>query len=205
MKIPGELSLSMFCRTLGMLTACMSVFGLSGATMSQTSSPNQIQEMRKLDFLVGEWKGEGWELNPDGSRSNRFSQKTKVEAKESNSTLRIKDSKTYKPVISDGKIFARGTPVYHSSTLEANIYYDDTSKLFHWRAAYGHRNPLEAKLIREKALQYGMPFSITLQPADGNRRTTIEVTESGEWLETLEVWQTDRWYKVEEAILKKVK
>jgi hypothetical protein len=64
---------------------------------------------------------------------------------------------------------------------------------------------LEAKLIRDRTLQYGMPFSATLQPADGNRRTTIEVTESGEWRETLEVWNTDRWYKVEESILKRVK
>lgn len=192
-----------------MLNGCLVVFALSVATMSQTPSPNQAEEMRRLVFLVGEWKGEGWQLNLDGSRHNGFSQKTKVQAKEDNSTLRIKDARTYRAVISSGKntIFTPGTPVFQSSTLDATIYYDENLKWYRWRGeyTYGRKNPLEAKLIRDRTLQYGTPFSVTLQPAEGNRRTTIEVTEGGEWHETLEVWQTDRWYKVEESILKRVK
>ena len=209
MKSLSRTSSPVFCRVLGMLSVCMTVFALFVAAAGQTPSPNQAEEMRRLDFLMGEWKGRGWELGPDGSRRNSFSQKTKVQAKAGNSALRIKDEKTYKPVISSGKntIFIPGTPVFHSSTLDATIYYDDTSKLYRWRGEnpYGRKNPLEAKLVRDRTLQYGMPFSVALQPADGSRRHTIEVTEGGEWHETLEVWQTDRWYKVEESILKKVK
>jgi len=184
------------------------VFVLSVVTFSQTLSPNQAEEMKKLDFLAGEWKGEGWQLRPDGSRHNGFSQTTKVQAKAGNSTLRIKDVRRYKPVISSGEntIFIPGTPVFQSSSLDATIYYDDKVNLYRWRGenSFGRKNPLEAKLIHNRTFQYGMPFSITLQPADGNRRTTIEVT-SGEWREMLEVWKTDSWHKVEESTLKRVK
>lgn len=196
-------------RALEVLSVCVAVFALSVAAMTQTPSPNQAGEMRKLDFLVGEWKGEGWQLRPDGSRLKGFSQTTKVQARDGHAALRIKDARKYKPVISSGKntIFIPGTPVFQSSTLDATIYYDDALKLYRWRGenSYGRKNPLEAKLVRDRVLQYGMPFSVTLQPSDGNRRTSIEVTEGGEWRETLEVWNSDRWHKVEESILKRVK
>ena len=209
MKSLGRSNSFLLYRVLEVLFVCVAVFVLSEAKMSQTPSLNQAEEVRKLDFLIGEWKGGGWTLKPDGSRHNSFSQKTKVQAKEGNSTLRIKDTRTYKPVISSGKntIFIPGTPVSRSSELDATIYYDEKIKLYRWRGenSYGRKNPLEAKLIGDRTLQYGMPFSVTLQPADGNRRTSIEVTEGGEWHETLEVWDGGRWYKVEESILKRVK
>jgi hypothetical protein len=196
-------------RPLGMLSVCVAVFALSALTVGQTQTPSQAEEMRKLDFLVGEWKGEGWVLKPDGSRHNSFSQKTKVQVKDNNSTLRVKDARTYKPVISSGKntIFIPGTPVFQSSTLDATIYYDNKLKLYRWGgdSPSDRKKALEAKLIGDRTLQYGMPFSVTVQPADGYRRTTIEVTESGEWHQMLEVWETDRWIKVEESILKRVK
>lgn len=209
MKSLSRSSTPMFCRALEMLSVCMALFALSVATMSQTPSPNRVEEIRKLDFLVGEWKGEGWKLKPDGSRLNEFSQTTRVKVKESSPALRIKDSRRYKPVISSGKhtIFIPGTPVFESSTLDATIYYDDKVKLYCWQGenTYGRKNPLEAKLVHDRTLQYGIPFSITSQPADGNRKTTIELTEGGEWHEILEVWHNDKWYKVEESYLKRVR
>ena len=191
----------LFHRAAGVLSLCAAVLALSLVAGGQAASPNQAEEMRKLDFLVGEWKGEGWQLAPDGSRQNSFSQKTRVQAKGGASILRVKDERTYKPVVSSG------TPVYHSSTLDATVYYDDALKLYRWRGenSYARKNPLEAKLVGDRSLQYGMPFSVSIRPADGSRRTTIEVTRGGEWHETLEVWKTDRWYKVEESILKRVK
>lgn len=205
---PGSL---LFHGAAEILSVCIAVFALSVAAAGQVTSANQAEEMRKLDFLVGEWKGEGWQLAPDGSRQNSFSQKTKVkvQAKDGTPVLRVKDERAYRPVISSGKntIFTPGTPISHSSTLDATIYYDDALKLYRWRGenSYARRNPLEAKLTGDRTLEYGMPFSVTSRPADGSRRTTVEVTQSGDWHETLEVWKTDRWFKAEESILKKVK
>jgi hypothetical protein len=165
--------------------------------------------MKKLHFLVGEWKGQGWQLRPDGSRENSFTQKTKVQIKDG-SLLHVKDERTYKPIKSSPKnnnIFLPGTPVFESSSLNASLYYDDRLKLYRWRGEnpYGRKNALEAKLVADKTLQYGIPFSIAFEPSERNRRTTIQITDAGEWHETLEIWHLGRWFLVEESTLTKVK
>lgn len=161
----------------------------------QKSSQTQLEEMRKLDFLVGEWRGDGWQLTKEGERGTTFSQRTKVEVKEKNAKLRIQDRKSYKQ--GQGMLF-------HSSTLDASISYDEKTKLYHWHGQYS-KSVIEAKLVAERTLQYGMPFSVTLEPEQGNRKTTIRVTQAGQWEETLEVWERGKWYIVEQAILTKVK
>ena len=185
------LNSSLFYRMLGIL-ACLVAGASSVATGNQNPSPAAVDEIRKLDFLIGEWKGAGWDLELDGSRTYRFSKTTEVR-KESNAKLRIVDETYYG---SPG-----GPSVY--SILEATISYDESAKLYHWRAKDSTKG-FEAKLLSEKTFQYGMPFSITVKPADGNRKTTIEVKENGEWHETVEVWHKGKWYKSEESILKRV-
>jgi hypothetical protein len=171
------------------------------AVSSQTPSAVQVEEMKKLDFLTGEWKGKGQEFNLDGSPRNEFTQKAKVQAKAGGASLRITDERKYKT------IYQGGSPIYSSSTLDATIYYDEGVKIYRWRGenSYGRKNPLEAKLIEARTLQYGMPFTVMALPSNGYRKTTIKVTEDGEWHETIEVWYRDDWFKAEESILKKVK
>ena len=182
-------------------------FVLLTASVAVAQTPALTGEMKNLEFLVGEWKGEGWQLRPDGSKENSFKQQLKVKIKDA-SFLRISESRNYKTIISKGKdtIFIPGTPVFHSSSLEARIYYDDKVKLYLWagETSYGKKNPMELKLSG-RTLQYGIPFSIPFQPSERNRRITIEITEAGEWHETLEVWHLGRWFLVEESTLKKVK
>ena len=189
-----------------LLFAGIAVFLLQLHAAAQT--PAVAGELQQLQFLVGEWKGEGWRLRPDGSKENRFSQKTKVQVKD-NSLLRVKDERTYKPVINSGKdtIFSPGSHVFHTSTLDASIYYDNELKLYRWRGEnqYGRKNPLEVRLVRDKTLQYGIPFDPQFEPYDGNRRITIQITDVGEWHETLEIWHSGKWYTVEESTLKKIK
>jgi hypothetical protein len=188
-KAPGQRFIKLIPVLVLMLTPAV-------AGLCQTLAGSQAEELKKLDFLLGEWKGTGWAVNWDGSRGDEFSQKTKVEAKAGGSALRIKDERSYK------------TPgVSHSSTLEANISYDDEAKIYRWRGetSFGRKNPLEAKLIDVRTFQYGIPFTVTVALPNGARRTTIKMTESGEWHETLDVWKIDRWYRVEESVLKRVK
>jgi hypothetical protein len=180
-------------RTFRPLPVSLVILTLSLAVSSQTPSANQAEEIRKLDFLLGEWKGTGWEVNWDGSRGNEFSQKTKVEAKAGGSALRIKESRNYKT-----------TGMSRSSTLDATISYDEGAKIYRWRGE-GSKIALEAKLIDVKTFQLGVPFTVNVVLPNGARRTTIKITESGEWNETLDVWKIDRWYRVEESTLRKVK
>ena len=72
------------------LTLCLLVVSVASA-----QAPALADEIRKLDFLIGEWKGQGWQLRPDGSRENSFTQKTKVQVKDG-LLLRVKDERPYK-------------------------------------------------------------------------------------------------------------
>ena len=156
-------------------------------------SPVLDGEMRKLEFLVGEWKGEGRERWPMDLSEFPFTQKTKVEIK-NDSQLRIKDDRAYKPV----------TPLLHSSNVEASISYDKESKLYSWKGK-DSKVILEAKLIKDKTFQFGVPFSVAFEPERGNMRTTIRVTDTGDWHEIQEVWYGGNWFVVKKSILKRVK
>ena len=94
------------------------------------------------------------------------------------------------------------------ATAQAPVLTDEMKKLDfivgEWKG-YGRKNPLEAKLVGDKTLQYGIPFSVSFEPSEGNRRATIQITDAGEWHETLEVWHLGRWSLVEESTLKRIK
>jgi hypothetical protein len=196
MNILTGLIISPMRGTPRLIPVLVIILASSLAASSQTPPASKVDEMRKLDFLLGEWKGKGQEVYWDGSHGDEFSQKTKVQAKAGGLALRIQDARNYKtPSSSD------------TSTLDATIYYDERAKIYRWRGenSYGRENPLEAALIDVRTFQFGVPFTVKMLLPNGARRTTIKVTESGEWNETLEVWKIDRWYKVEESILRKVK
>jgi hypothetical protein len=91
-----------------------------------------------------------------------------------------------------------------NSSLDATVSYDEPSKLYHWRGE-GSKAVLEVKLLSDRKIEYGMPFSVTIKPKDGYRKTTIEINENGEWHEIHEIWHEYRWFKDEESVLKKVK
>jgi hypothetical protein len=150
-------------------------------------------EMKKLEFLVGEWKGEGREHWPMDLSDYAFTQKTKIEIKK-NSLLRIKDEREYKPV----------SALLHSSNLDASISYDEESKLYSWKGR-DSKVILEAKLIADKTFQFGVPFSVPFEPERRNQRTTIRITDAGEWHETNEIWYAGNWFVVKKSLLKKVK
>ena len=157
-------------------------------------APTLEGEMQKLEFLVGEWKGGGFKEFPGWPGKNSFKQKTKVEITK-NSTLRIRDERVYKPM--------KGA-ASHTGSGDAEISYDVKMKLYRW-TGHGSKTSLEAKLTADRTFQYGMPFSVTLQPEEGYHRTTIRVDDAGAWHETVEEFIMGRWFVVEESVLKRVK
>jgi hypothetical protein len=147
----------------------------------QTPSPAQSEEMRKLEFLLGEWKGKGWMYRADGSRIE-ISQNVKVERESGGPSLRVKDTKKYKAMGLDG------SSPSHAET--ATIYFDEGTRGYRWRRGAERKTPFEAKLIEAGTLQWEKhsPGSVA--------RTTIRVKEDGEWHETLEFWLSkDGWFR----------
>jgi hypothetical protein len=151
--------------------------------------------MRALDFLLGQWKGNGWQYSLKNQK-HEISQSVQVKSESGGSLLRIKDAKSFK----ESRLLSPGL----SSPMripQSTISYDGQAKLYRWRmeAAKGPGNPFEAKFLEPRTLQL-----ITHTP-DGMGRTTIEVTEDGQWHETFELLLSEGWFKVQETILKKVR
>jgi len=180
----------------GGLKLCLLLLLISAAPFeasSQAPATAPHEAMRKLEFLVGEWKGKGWRYVYGGSRVE-FSQNTKVRSESDGSALQIKDVRKYKD---NGLLSSLAAP-----SATANIYYDEGGKLYRVRrdSSEGRKNPFAAKLVESKSFQWEQPT-----PA-GNIRTTIKIIESGEWHETVEFWMGEEgWYKAEESVLKRIK
>lgn len=69
------------------------IVGSAIVTPAQSTSAAALEEMRKLDFLIGEWKGKGSMLTLTGKPSGEVTQTTKVKKRAGDSTLEITDKK----------------------------------------------------------------------------------------------------------------
>ena len=86
-----------------------------------TSKEIQHREMKKLDWLVGHWKGTGWiQMGPQGRRE--FTQTETIEAKLDGLVLLIEGL---------GKAKEDGSTVH---TALAFVSYDHRAKKFRWHA-----------------------------------------------------------------------
>ena len=157
------------------------VLGAQGPTGQQT-------EMKKLDWLVGDWKGTGWiEMGPGGRKE--FSQTEKIQRKLDGLVLVIEG---------EGKAKEGGATV-HSAL--AFVSYDERAKTFRWRAftAEGRQTDTEAKVDTHR-LEWGVPL-----PQGRRMRYIIERTEKGDWFEIGEMTQDgQKWRKFFEMTLHRV-
>lgn len=190
MKHPAK-SISLPAGRLYSVLALSAVLALPVAAPGQTLSADAREQMAKLDFLVGEWKGQGWMYHQNGSKAE-ISQSMKVSREADGSALRVKETKRIKaPGFSDAPAQSR----------ESTVSYDDEAKRYRWRVGSSNRrgNPFEVKLLGPRTFQW------VLHTRDGMLRTTIRVSEEGEWHEARESLLSDGWFKSQEAVLKRVK
>jgi len=112
------------------ISACI----FSGALLAQDLASGQRTEMKKLDWLAGEWKGAGWmQMGPQGRRE--FTITETVQEKLEGLVLVIEGH---------GKSTADGSTVH---TALAFVSYDEGAKTFRWRAftAEGRQTDTVAK------------------------------------------------------------
>jgi hypothetical protein len=164
------------------------------AISGQAQSTAPPEQMRALNFLLGEWKGKGWLYGLKGPLSE-ISQSVQVKSDPRGALLRIKDSKSHRDNrLAPGLGSLMGIP-------KSTISYDEQAKLYRWRvdAAKGRGNPFEVKLLEPRTLQ------LITHTGDGMARTTIRITEDGKWHETFELLLSEGWFKFQETVLRKVK
>ncbi len=116
------------------------------AQASESTASTQREEMKKLNFLVGEWKGAGWIIAPDGKRSE-FIQAENIQYKVGGLTLLIEGK---------GQDKSSSTDIFEALAV---ISYDEKAKIYRMRSytTEGRSGEAEAKLI-EDGLEWGMQF-----------------------------------------------
>ena len=154
---------------------------------AQALASGQRAEMKKLDWLVGNWKGEGWiQMGPQGRKE--FTQTEAIQTKLDGLVLVIEGQ---------GKSKEDGSPVH---TALAFLSYDEGAKTFRWRAftAEGRQTDTVAK-VGTKTLEWGMEI-----PERGRVRYTIHLNEKGEWFEVGEICPDGQtWHKFFEMTLQR--
>lgn len=166
---------------------------LAGTSIAQAPTANRPEEMKKLDFLVGEWRGEGWiEFGPGQRRT--FSATETIQLKLDGAILMI-----------DGLGKARIPGKQEEVTVHSAftvVSYDNNAKVFRWRAyqAGGNLIDTEAK-VGDKSLEWAFH-----DDRGGDSRFTIRLTEKGEWFEVGELSGDGKsWRKFFEMTLDKAK
>jgi hypothetical protein len=138
----------------------------TNAAWAQDSGATQRAEMKKLDWLVGTWKGTGWiQMGPQGRKE--FTQTETIQKKLDGLVLMIEGQ---------GKSKEDGSAVH---TALAFVSFDEQTKTFRWRAftAEGRQTDTEAKVGTDTLV-----WEIEI-PKRGRIRYTLNLHQNGEWVE----------------------
>ena len=159
--------------------------------LAQSANPSVASEMKKLDFIVGQWQGEGWIMLGPGQRY-AFRQTENVQRKVGGTVLLIEG-------LGKSMDSSNAGAVVHNAF--AVVSYDKEAKVFRWRAfrADGSSVDTEAK-VSENMLVWGFR-----DPRGGNVRFTIKLNEKGQWFEVGEMSRDGQtWLKFFEMTLNRV-
>lgn len=170
---------------IGLFTAL-----LAGSALAQAPSPDvQLAEMKKLNFLVGEWRGEGWAMIGQGSR----------EAAKQTETVQSKLGGLVLVVDGLGKSTDGKDRIVHHAL--AVISYDTQKKNYRVSTYQANGLAIEAEAkVGVNTLEWGF------KTERGNVRFTIKLTEKGEWHEVGDFSPDGKsWFKFMEMTLQKVK
>ena len=173
------------------LAAAVAFTVFATTTAAAQPSMSSHDAMKRLSFLVGEWKGEGWNEYIPGQRGTAGIVE-KVAFKANGTVLVVEGLGTAK--LPSGK-----DTVVHSAF--ATIGYDAGANVYRMRSylADGRSVDAEASFVGD-AFQWR--FEI---PRFGKTRYTVKLNERGEWYEIGETSQDGTtWRRMHEMTLKRV-
>lgn len=179
-----------------LLLLLMLPVALHAQTQTQTpavATTPQSSEMKKLDFLVGQWKGTGYiEFGPGQRRT--FTETENVQSKLDGVVLLIEG-------LGKGKTAASQEEVtIHNAFAFAS--YDRDAKVFRWRAFRADGSSMDTNAtVSENALVWGFH-----DPRAGEMRFTIKLNDKKQWFEVGEFSRDgNTWQKFFEMTLDRVK
>jgi hypothetical protein len=156
---------------------------LLAISLSAQNTPMAVPEsMKKLDFLVGEWKGDGWIAFGAGERRT-FTQSETIQPKLGGLLLQVEGLGRSKDPGKEGAIIHNAFAI---------VSWDDKAKQVRWHAytADGRYVDTDLKPLGERIVQW----SIT-NPGS-TIRFTMNLSEKDQWVETGEFSPDgSRWMK----------
>jgi hypothetical protein len=175
------------------LLSAVAAAASAGLSPAQAPSAAQRDAMKKLEFLVGEWAGEGWmEFAPGQRRPFRG---IEVAQSKLDGLLLTIDG------LHRGKVGGQGdeTVVHNAFAI---VFYDATAKRYRFQGftARGNHEDTTAEVTDGK-LVWGMMI-----PQFGDVRYTIKLDDQGRWFEVGEVTRDGKtWRKFLEMTLHRAK
>lgn len=165
----------------------------SALVQAQTPDAAGREAMKKLSFLIGQWKGEGWVQMGPGQRHVVSAVET-VQTRLGGEVLLVEGL---------GKNKEEGNqPQVTGHDAIAFLYYDTKAKIYRFQThrAGGLAIDSEAKLI-DRGFEWGFQ-----DERAGTLRFTMKLTDKGEWFEIGEASRDGKtWFKFFEMTLQKVK
>ncbi len=145
--------------------------------------------MKSLDFLVGQWDGEGFIMfGPDDRRT--FRQTETVERKVDGTVLVIEG-------LGKGKIAGKGEEVTIHSAF-AVISFDKEAKVYRWQAFKADGTSFDVQpQVSDRSIVWGFK-----DVRAGDIRFTIKLNDRGQWVEIGELSRDGKnWFKFFEMTL----
>lgn len=166
-------------------------FVIPVSVCAQASVAGQREAMKKLEFLVGQWRGDGWtEVTPGQKRTFRGVEI--VQLKLDGLLLTIDG-------MHRGQVGGTGEEVvvHHAFAL---VNYDEKNKRYRFQGftARGNHEDTEAT-VTDGQMVWGIRI-----PQFGDVRYTIKRDDKGRWLETGDVTQDGKTRRFFEMALAKV-
>lgn len=174
------------------LLSLLSFLSLPLPAQAPASIPAQKEAMKKLDFLVGKWKGEGWIKIP-GAERQTFTQTETVQKKLGGLALLMEGHGTSKLPSGEEKT------VFEALAL---VTWDPEKNLYRFSSATteGRAGESEGRFVPGGAWEWG--FAV---PRGGRIRYTIKLTDKGEWHETGQYSPDEKtWHPFHEMTLRKL-
>ena len=176
--------------------ALLLLFCVSAAVaraQTPAAAPPQLAEMKKLDFLVGQWQGDGWIVLGPGQRRT-FRQTETVQNKVGGTVLLIEG-------LGKGKVPGQTEEVTIHNAF-AVVSYDGKANAFRWRAFRADGVEMDAAAtVTERNIVWGFR-----DPRAGEVRFTIKLNDAGQWFEVGELNRDGKtWFKFFEMTLQHVK
>lgn len=159
---------------------------------AQSLATAKIDEMKKLEFLVGNWQGEGWMEFAPGERRKASVTET-VQSKLGGRVFIIEG-------LGKAKFPNRAEEVVVHNAF-AFLYFDQTAKRYVMRAFLANGNAVDA----DTNFQDGV-FEWSMQIPQGKIRYKVRLNDQGQWVETGEMSQDGKsWRQFFEMTLNRLK